>query len=58
MNLFILSLYSYRHKREEIMIIDNIKNASLYYNIHKRFKMAFDFLETIDLNNTVEGTFE
>lgn len=58
MNLFILSLYSYRHKREEIMIIDNIKNASLYYNIHKRFKMAFDFLETIDLNNAVEGTFE
>lgn len=40
------------------MIIDNVKNASLYYNIHKRFKIAFDFLETIDFNNCNEGSFE
>lgn len=40
------------------MIIDNIKNASLYYNVHKRFKKAFDFLETIDFNNCNEGKFE
>lgn len=40
------------------MIIDTIKNASLYYKTNKRFKMAFDFLETIDLKNASEGTFE
>lgn len=40
------------------MIIDTIKNAPLYYNVHKSFKTAFDFLETIDLNNCNEGTFE
>ena len=40
------------------MIVDNIKNASLYYNVHKRFKIAFDFLETIDFNNCNEGNFE
>ncbi len=40
------------------MIIDTIKNASLYYKTNKKFKMAFDFLETIDLKNASEGTFE
>ena len=58
MSLFILSLYSYIHKTKKIMIIDNVRNASLYYNVHKRFKIAFDFLETVDFNNCNEGTFE
>ncbi len=40
------------------MIIDNVRNAFLYYSVHKRFKKAFDFLETIDLKNCTEGTFE
>lgn len=40
------------------MILDNLRNASLYNNVHKRFKKAFDFLETIDFNKYNEGTFE
>ena len=40
------------------MIIDNIKNASLYYNVHKRLKKAFDFLKTIEPDTSTEGTFE
>ena len=40
------------------MIIDNIYNAPLYYNLHKRFKKAFEFLETIDFYNCQEGSFE
>ena len=58
MRLFILSLYSYKVKTKNNMIIDNIKNASLYYNVHKNFKKAFDFLETIDFSNCNEGTIE
>ena len=40
------------------MIIDNVKNSSLYYKVHKRFKPAFDFLDTIDYNKCMDGTFE
>lgn len=40
------------------MVIDNIHNAPLYYNLHKRFKKAFEFLQTIEFNNCEEGTFE
>ena len=40
------------------MIIDNIYNAPLYYNLHKRFKKAFEFLETIDFENCQEGSIE
>ena len=40
------------------MIIDNVSNAPLYYNIHKRFEKAFKFLETVDFENCEEGTFE
>ena len=40
------------------MIIDNVKNASLYYNVNKRFKKAFEYLETIDFNNCNEGNYE
>lgn len=40
------------------MVIDNIYNAPLYYNLHKRFEKAFEFLETIDFNNSEEGSYE
>ena len=40
------------------MIIDNIKNAHLYYNSHKRFEKAFEFLNSLDLNSCTEGTIE
>ena len=39
------------------MIADNIHNASYYYNVHKRFKKAFDFLKSVDLNTCTEGTY-
>ena len=40
------------------MIIDNIQNASLYYNVHIGFKKAFDFLDTINFNDCSERTLE
>src|SRR5690554_4362293 len=40
------------------MIIDNIKNAHLYYSVHKRFEKAFDFLKKLDTDKCSEGTFE
>lgn len=40
------------------MVIDNIYNAPLYYNLNKRFEKAFEFLETIDFNNSEEGSYE
>lgn len=40
------------------MIVDNIYNASLYYNINNRFQKAFDYLKTIDLANCKDGSFE
>ena len=40
------------------MILDNIKNAPLYYGVHKRLKQAFNYLETIDTDKGSEGTFE
>ena len=46
------------HKIKKNMVIDNIYNAPLYYNLHKRFQKAFEFLETIDFNNCEEGSYE
>lgn len=40
------------------MIIDTIQNASKYYSIHPLFKVAFDYIQTADLLNCSEGTFE
>ena len=40
------------------MIIDNIKNASLYYCLHPRLEKAFDFLQTIDFDSCKEGSIE
>lgn len=58
MNLFILSLYSKKLKIKEIMIIDNINNASHYYNVHPRFEEAFNFLKSLDPNSYTEGTID
>jgi len=30
------------------MIVDNIKNAHLYYSLNENFKIAFDFLKKLD----------
>ena len=40
------------------MIVDNIYNAPLYYNINNRFQKTFDFLKSIDLTTCREGSFE
>ncbi len=32
------------------MIIDRIKNASLYYPLHPKFKQAFDYIAQIEIN--------
>lgn len=40
------------------MIVDNLKNASHYYNVHKGFEKAFAFLEKIDFETCEEGTFD
>ena len=39
------------------MIIDNLKNASRYYNVHKGFKEAFAYLEKLNLESCNNGTF-
>ncbi|MDD5686755.1 MAG: YhcH/YjgK/YiaL family protein [Elusimicrobia bacterium] len=40
------------------MIIDNIKNASLYYNLNARLKSAFSFLTRKDLSVMEPGKYE
>ena len=40
------------------MIIDNINNASHYYNVHTRFEKAFNFLKSLDFNSIKESTIE
>ena len=40
------------------MIIDNIKNAALYYNVNERLEKAFDFLKILDSNTSIESTIE
>ena len=44
--------------KQNKMIVDNLKNASYYYNVNKGFEKAFAFLENIDLETCVEGTFQ
>lgn len=39
------------------MIVDNIKNAELYENIHPKLKKAFEFLKNTDLGSLVEGKY-
>jgi YhcH/YjgK/YiaL family protein len=40
------------------MIIDNINNASLYFNMHPLFKQAFEWLQTNDLHIIDDGKYE
>ncbi len=39
------------------MILDNIKNAGLYYCLNKRFQKAFEFLINSDLKNFDDGKY-
>jgi biofilm protein TabA len=36
------------------MILDNLKNAKMYYNIHPDFKKAFDYLKNCDTEKLTE----
>ena len=40
------------------MIVDNLKNASLYYSMHKGFEKAFTYLAKTDFATCEEGTIE
>lgn len=40
------------------MIIDKIKNASLYYGLNKRMEAAFRFLQDNELNKMALGKYE
>ncbi|PRX28598.1 YhcH/YjgK/YiaL family protein [Orenia metallireducens] len=40
------------------MIIDNLKNAKLYYNLNDRMATAFNFLAERDLSNLEVGKYE
>jgi YhcH/YjgK/YiaL family protein len=40
------------------MIVDRIENAKLYYTLHKKFKMAFEFLNNIKIDDFLEEKFE
>lgn len=40
------------------MIIDNIKNAKLYYNLEARIKKALDYIQQTDLKNLQPGKYE
>ncbi len=48
----------YKHKRGTKMIIDRIENAEKYTNLHKDFKLVFDFLKAHDLNTLECGRHE
>jgi YhcH/YjgK/YiaL family protein len=40
------------------MIIDRIENASLYYEVHIKFKLAFGYIESIDTATIPAGKYE
>lgn len=40
------------------MIIDKLSNSDKYINLHKDFKLVFDFLKTHDLKNLECGRYE
>ncbi len=37
------------------MILDSLNNAEKYYNLHKEFKTAFEFLNQFDINSLETG---
>ena len=40
------------------MIVDNLKNAHIYYSVHPRLEKAFKFLHTINFDSCEEETIE
>lgn len=40
------------------MILDSLKNSAAYVSVHPRFKKAFDFLHSVDLNDLPIGKTE
>ena len=40
------------------MIIDRLKNASLYFDLHKRLKAAFNYLQNTDFSELEPGRYE
>lgn len=40
------------------MVLDNIKNAGLYKNMHPGFAKAFDFILNTDLSGMADGKYE
>ena len=40
------------------MIVDSLQNTACYETVHPRFKKAFDFLHTTDLNSLSPGKIE
>jgi len=40
------------------MILDNLRNAEMYYNMHPLFKEAFEYLRAIDFANAETGKTE
>jgi YhcH/YjgK/YiaL family protein len=40
------------------MIIDTLQSAEKYYGLHKSFKAAFEYLNSVDLNAVEIGKFE
>jgi biofilm protein TabA len=37
------------------MIIDTIQNASKYFGVHPLFQQAFEYINTVDLQNEADG---
>lgn len=40
------------------MILDQIENGALYYNVHKRFQSAFEYIRRIDIHAITVGRHE
>lgn len=40
------------------MIIDRLKNASLYFGVHKRLELAFKYLQNTDFSEVEPGRYE
>lgn len=40
------------------MVVDKIENADIYSGIHKKFKLAFDFLKNTDFSKLSPGKYE
>ena len=45
-------------KDTEIMILDNLQKCNQYFDVHKGFRKAFEFLQRFDLSELSEGKYE